>query len=202
MEKVMFIRRVSVAAIIASAAIGFAGAAQAASCYDPAQALTPAQISAFTGNPGDLLAKSPEGGGAMVSQIRDLAATDSAALGAIVGLIKDANDDQKRAIGSGLAQAARICVPKDQAYASQIQQAIADNKDPVVVLAYASTAGNEPIGAGPGAGSPGASGGATAGLGVPTGLGGSVEGIGGNGVNTGQFSYTGSVNAAGSVSPF
>lgn len=199
----MFIRRVSFAAIIASAALGLAGAAQAASCYDSAQALAPAQISAFTGNPGDLLAKSPEGGGGMVSQIRDLAATDSATLDGIVGLVSGANDDQKRAIGAGLAQAARICVPKDPAYADQIQKAIADNKDPVLVLAYASAAGNNPIGAGPGAaGSPGASGGATAGLGTPTGQGGSVEGIGGNGVNTGQFSYTGSVNSAGSVSPF
>jgi hypothetical protein len=197
----MLICRASVAAIIALTITGFAGAAHATACYDGNQALTPAAISAFTSNPGDVLGKSPEGGGALVAEIRDLAASDSATLPVIMDLLKNANDDQKRAIGSGLAQAARVCVPKDPGYANQIQQAIADTKDPVLVLAYASTAGNQPIGAGPGAGSPGASGGATGGFGTPTGAGGTAEGIGGNGVNTGTFSMTAGTSAAGSVSP-
>jgi hypothetical protein len=203
MEILMLIRRVSVAAIFALTITGFAGAASAAGCYDANQSLTPAAISAFTSNPGDVLGKSPDGGGALIAQVRDLAASDSATLPAIMGLLKSANDDQKRSIGAGLAQAARICVPKDPAYANQIQVAIADSKDPVLVLAYAAGAGNQPIGAGgAGAGSPGASGGGTTGLGVPTGVGGSVEAIGGNGVNTGQFSYTGSTGSSSSVSPF
>ena len=193
-----------------SAAVAFAltvsclaGVAQAASCYDTAQALPASAVSAFTANPGDVLAKAPEGGGALVTQIRDLATSDSATLSVISGLLKDANNDQKRAIGSGLAQAAKICLPKDQAYATLIQQAIADSKDPVLQLAYAAAAGDQPIGAGAGAGagSPGASGGATTGLGVPTGAGGGIEGINGNAVNTGQFSFTGSVTGSGSVSP-
>ena len=199
----MFIRRVSVAAIFALTVTGLAGAANAAGCYDANQSLTPAAISSFTSNPGDVLSKSPAGGGALIAQIRDLAASDSATLPVIMGLLKGANDDQKRAIGSGLAQAARICVPKDPGYANQIQVAIADSKDPVLVLAYAAGAGNQPIGAGAGAGgSPGASGGGTNGLGTPTGVGGSVEAINGNGVGTGQFSYTASTGSASSVSPF
>jgi hypothetical protein len=191
------------AIIVALTISGLAGAAQAATCYDNAQALSSSAISSFTSNPGGALAGAPQGGGALVAQIRDLAASDSGTLSAITGLLKDANDDQKRAIGSGLAQAAKICLPKDQSYATQIQQSIADSKDSVLQLAYAASAGDQPIGAGAGAGggSPGASGGATTGLGVPTGAGGGIEGINGNGVNTGQFSFTGSVTGANSVSP-
>jgi len=202
MENFMLIRRVSLAAIFALGVCGFAGAANAAGCYDANQSLSPAAISSFTSNPGDALSKSPDGGGGLIAQVRDLAASDSATLPVIMGLLKSANDDQKRAIGAGLAQAARICVPKDPGYANQIQVAIADSKDPVLVLAFASAAGNQPIGAGAPGGSPGASGGGTAGLGTPTGAGGQVEGIGGNGVNTGQFGFTASTGAANSVSPF
>jgi hypothetical protein len=201
MEIFMFIRRVSMIPVIAITLVGFAGAANAAGCYDGAQALTPSAISSFMSNPGDLISKSPQGGGSLTAGVRDLAASDSATLPAITGLLKNANDDQKRAIGAGLAQAARVCVAKDPAYANQIQQAVADSKDPVFTLAYAAGAGNNPIGAGAGGGSPGASGGATTGFGTPTGTGGGAEGIGGNGVNTGQFSYYASTNSANSVSP-
>src|SRR5579872_4210554 len=143
----MSVGRITATVMVALTVFGMAGAARAASCYE-SQALPASAVSAFTANPGDALAKAPQGGGALVREIRDLAASDSATLPVIAGLLKDANDDQKRAIGSGLAQAAKICLPKDQAYATQIQQTIADSKDPVLQLAYAAAAGDQPIGAG------------------------------------------------------
>lgn len=198
--------RLLVSVAVVGLVMGWSASAFAATCYNANQQLPSSSVSAFTGNPGSVLSSAPNGGGAMISQIRDLAATDSSTLPVILGLLKDATDDQKKAIGAGLAQAARICVPKDQAYANNIQQAIADSKDSVLVLAYAASAGNEPIGAGAGAGaSPGGVGGATGTAGVATGAGGGIEGINGNGVNTGQFTYSPSVSSAAypssSVSP-
>ncbi|SFI08822.1 hypothetical protein [Bradyrhizobium sp. Gha] len=202
-------RRLSVGAAVLVAMSGLNATAFAATCYDANQQLPASQVSNFTGNPASLLSGAPNGGGALISQVRDLAATDSATLPLILGLLNGANDDQKKAIGSGLAQAARVCVPKDQAYANNIQQAIADTKDPVLVLAYATSAGNDPSGigaGGSGAGaSPGGVGGATTTAGGPAGGGGTVEGINGNGVNTGNFTYSASVASASnpntSVSP-
>lgn len=200
-------RHILLSATLIAAVTGFNAVAHAAGCYDGGQQLSPSAISNFTGNPGSALSAAPNGGGALISQIRDLAATDSSTMDPILGLLKDANEDQKKAIGAGLAQAARICVSKDQAYANKIQQDIADSKDPTLVLAYASSAGNEPIGAGPGGAgaSPGGLGGATTGAAGAGFGGGPAEGIGGNGVNTGQFTYSvqtsNANNSNSSVSP-
>ena len=177
----------SVLAFVASGIV--AGAA----CYTPQQQLPVQSIGAFSGNPSDMLRNFPEGGSHMLGQVRDLAASDPATLPLILGLIANANKDQKAAIGAGLAQAARICVRTDQAYATEIQQAIAQTKDQDVVLAYAGMAGDQPTGS-TGAGfSGGAAGGQTNPLaGTPTGTGG-PQGIGNAGVNTGQFTITSSV---------
>lgn len=200
-------RRVSLAALLVISVTACGGTANAApdktiACYDNGQKLPDDAVNAFKNSPGDILSKSP---GELVALVRDLAATDSSLLSKIMEQAVHASPEQKHSIGSGLGQAARICVGKGkdgQEYASEIQQAIADSRDPALQLAYASTAGDQPIGAGPGAGgSPGASGGGT---GVATGTGGGTggaEGIGGNGVNTGQFTMTGSVSGTGSVSP-
>jgi hypothetical protein len=195
MVRSLYVRSMGLAAIVA-AVLAWSGVAEAA-CYAGAQQLRPQQIADFNGNPGQLLSQNPEGGGEMVSKVRDLAASDPATLSGIMGLLAKSNTDQKRAIGSGLAQAARVCVSSDQDYANKIQQAIADSKDQDLVVAYAAASGNLPIGAGGGgAGSSGSSGGAT---GVGTGIGagaGIAEGIGGNGVNTPVFGITSSISSA------
>ena len=164
-----------------------------AACYTPQHQLPLQRISAFSSNPSEMLQRYPEGGPRMIAQVRDLAASDPATLPIILGLVGNANKEQKAAIGAGLAQAARICVRTDQAYATDIQQAIARTKDEEVVLAYAGIAGDQPTGA-TGAGvSGGAVGGQTNGLGgAPTGTG-APQNIGNAGVNTGQFSITSSV---------
>jgi len=201
----LYVRFLGFAAVVAIA-LGSACWTQAAkaACYVGAQQLPAQKIADFNASPGQLLTQNPVGGGGMVSEVRDLAASDPATLGGIMGLLPNANISQKRAIGAGLAQAARVCVASDQVYAGKIQQAIADTKDQDLVVAFAAASGDQPIGAtgaGAGAGSSGASGG---GIGVTTGTGvggGTVEGIGGNGVNTASFGFTGSAGSANSVSP-
>src|SRR4051794_34689183 len=87
-----------------------------AACYTPQIQLPARTVSAFVANPSQMLQLFRSGGPQMISQVRDLAASDPATLQAILGLIANANSDQKKAIGAGLAQAARICVRTEQAY--------------------------------------------------------------------------------------
>jgi hypothetical protein len=159
-------------------------------------------VQAFLAKPEVVLEKNTAGGPSLVSQVRDLAVANPATLTSIIGLLAKASKDQKNAIAAGLAQAAKIVVKNNPAYATQIQQAILDTKDQDVVLAYAGAAGDVPIGAGGGAGaggSSGASGGQTTGLGgAPTGTGG-AEAINGSSTPTGNFSYTSSVAGGGST---
>jgi hypothetical protein len=187
---------VAVAALVLSATISSPVVAQTT------QSPQTPNVQAFLANPQAVLQQNPSGGPTLVSQVRDLAVANPATLTSIIGLLAGASKDQKNAIASGLAQAAKIVVKNNPPYATQIQQAIADTKDQDVVLAYAGAAGDVPIGAagGAGAGSSGASGGQTTGLnGAPTGTGG-AEAINGSSTPTGPFSYTSSVSGGSTTS--
>ncbi len=129
-----------------------AGGNVQAACYTNGHALPAVAINAFTSNPIGVLGLNPTGGARMISQIRDLAASDPATLPLILSLAANSNNDQKSALGAALAQAARICVRMDPAYASQIQQAIAQTGDQALIVAYSAAAGDQPVGA---AGPPG-----------------------------------------------
>jgi hypothetical protein len=146
---------------------------------------------AFSTNPSQVLLQNPNGGLELASQIRDLAVADPTLLDKIMGLLETANKSQKAAIGSGLSQAAKIVVRTNQAYATQIQEAIAKTKDEDVVFAFTSDVA---IGAAAGgAASGGASGGQTNAIGA-NGGGGSLAGIGGPGTATMGFSLNSSVS--------
>jgi hypothetical protein len=163
-------------------------------------------VQTFLANPIALLNQNPKGGPTLISQIRDLAVADPSTLDRILGLLSNANKDQKTAIASGLAQAAKIVVKTNAPYATRIQLAIADTKDQDVVLAYSAAAGEAPIGAaggGGGGGGGGASGGASGGQtnslpSAPTGTG-TAQAINGSSTPTGQFSYTSSVSGNGTT---
>ena len=150
-----------------------------------------------------ILQSYPAGGPELVAQIRDLVVANKGTLDPVIQLLAGANKDQKNAIAAGLAQAAKVVVGKrDQAYATQIQQAILDTKDQDVVLAYAGAAGDQPIGAAGGGG--GASGGASGGQtnpvgGTPSGTG-TAQDIPGGSTPTGQFSFTSAVGGTGGFS--
>jgi hypothetical protein len=89
----------------------------------PAGQLTTEQ---FIANPDQVLAKFPNGGAEMISQIRELALGNQANLPYILDVLARANHEQGIAIGTGLGQAALASVKNNQAYATAIQQAIVD----------------------------------------------------------------------------
>lgn len=149
-----------VAAATLAAGVGSAGAA----CYAPAQQLPATTVSAFLGNPAQLLSDFPTGGAQMISRVRDLIASNPDALAAIMAQLANANRDQQAAVGSGLGQAARICLRTDQAFATQIQQAIASQGTDAAKNAYAAVNPDVQIGATGGAGAGGGTG-----VGGPTG---------------------------------
>jgi hypothetical protein len=159
-------------------------------------------VAALKANPEQFLTQYPNGGPEMVSRAREFALNDPTALDSIIALLAKATKDQKIAIATGLAQAARIVVRTNQPYANRIQQAIADTKDQDAVLAYAAAIGDVAIAAtgSAGAGSAGASGGQTNAIGGTGTGGGSLEGINGGNTNTGLFSFTSSTSGIGTTS--
>jgi hypothetical protein len=160
------------------------------------------QVSNLESNIDSILTSST-GSAQIIATIRDLMLSDSNALSKILSLLPAATADQKSAIASGLAQAAKLWLGTDSGVATNVQQQVAQTGDAPFILAYSNAAGNNPIGAagGGGGGSAGGPGGQTNALtGGFSGSGG-AEGIPGNGVNTGGFSMTGGVAGANTVSP-
>src|SRR5262245_38753875 len=112
----LLLRTILTGALAASAA-SWADMARSA-CLGDRQALPAQTVNAFLASPGSLMQQFPSGGGGMITQVRDLVASNPAALPAVMGLLANANPDQKSAIGSGLGQAARLCVRGDLAFAA------------------------------------------------------------------------------------
>ncbi|MDC7786720.1 hypothetical protein PQJ75_08295 [Rhodoplanes sp. TEM] len=146
----MLIHR-AIRALAGLALLVSAGAAEAA-CYDPRQALPAETVSGFVADPAGLLSRHPDGGAQLISQVRDLVASDPATLQPVVGLLGSANGNQQSAIGSGLGQAYRICLRPDQAFATQIQLAVAGSASNPAKDAYALINPDTAIGAAGGAG--------------------------------------------------
>jgi hypothetical protein len=199
-----FRSRLAAAVIVGVGAVAFANAAQAESCCGGGQPPLSAQaVTDFEhADKKTYLQDHPNlTGGALTAEVRDLLLSDSGTLDSVMELEQNADGGLKASIAAGLAQAARLWLRGDPTFAQLIQQRVADTKDNSFIVAYSNAAGNQPIGAvGAGAGSAGGPGGQTNGLGGgPFGTGG-VEGIGGNGVNTGSFSMTGGTTGSGSVS--
>ncbi len=188
------ISRIAAGVVLLLAASGNVQAA----CYTNSHALPAVAINSFTSNPIGVLGLNPTGGGRLIAQIRDLAASDPATLPLILSLVTNSNNDQKSAIGAGLAQAARLCVRADPAYAAQIQQAIAQTGDQALIVAYSAAAGDQPIAAVAPAGvalSGGATGQTTP-FGAPAGGFGASPITGGGTSNPFLFSFTGNTTGA------
>jgi hypothetical protein len=154
----------------------FAGPAGAQTRQDQA-------IAQFLANPSQVLQQYPNGGPRLISLIRDVAVAHPDALQTIVGLLNGANADQQSAIGSALGQAANIVVKTNQAYANQIQQAVAKSGSDDANTSFAAVTGNVNIGSVGGGG--GGGGGGSLGFGLPTG-----------GSNTGAGTVFGTSNFA------
>ena len=138
------------------------------------QALPPAAVAAFLADPGGLLTApaNVNGGPGLSAQVRNLLTSDQATLTALIGLLKTANEDQRKAIAIGLAEAARAYARTNPGEATQIQQAVAKTGMGDVVLAYANAGGDTATASVGG-------GGGGSGSGGPTGSAGSSGGGGG-----------------------
>ena len=156
--------RASTLAAVAFVSLAVAGFGPArAACYDPQQQLPAQTLADFKADPAQLLQQFPNAGPGLISRIRDLVASDQATLPLIIQLLSTANltltPDQVNALGIGLGQAALVCLRVDQAFATEIQNAVAAaNNDPFAV-AFAGVLGDRPIAA-LGGGAGGVSGGA------------------------------------------
>jgi hypothetical protein len=96
---------------------------------------------AFLGQPDSLLQRYPAGNNGMSSEVRNIVMTDGNTLDAVVGLIAQANLQQRYAIMAGLGQATIGCQVKDALLALRIQQAVARLGDRDLETAYLSTLG-------------------------------------------------------------
>jgi len=196
------------------ALIVLASAANAA-VYSPQQQLPAATIQSFKGNPGQLLSEFPSGGPGLISRVRDLSASDPSTLTPIINLLKEQDQKLKdarakfekatgteardlsqqianlqaqiRAIASGLAQTARLATRTDQAYANEIQAAVAASGSEFAIAAYQASTGDSAIAAGAGGGGGAGAGGGGTGGGGPTGNTGIVFG----GANSGATTFGG-----------
>ncbi len=136
--------------------------------------MPPAAIAAFLANPGQLLNQFPNGGPGLAKQVSDLMGSDKSTLATLIAFAKTANEDQRKAIAQGLAQAAKAYAAGDPAFANQIQQSVANSGLPEFAKAYADAAGDTGTAATGGGGAGGGGGPNVAG--APTG-----------GANTGTF---------------
>jgi hypothetical protein len=198
------------------AVAGFLGFHPGLSAAQTTAPLTPQQVAQFVANPSAALAANPNGGGRLVSYIRDLLLScsamspscDQTALQAITALLATANADQQSAIGSGLGQAAQALASTNPALANQIQTALANSGSQLALASYQATTGNVQTGANGGGGGGGGGGGPTSG-GAPSGGGsgsGNGNSQGGGTAGQGGNSQGGNVNGnqgnvASNVSP-
>lgn len=143
--------------------------------------LPPSAISTFQANPGQLLSQFANGSPEMAKQVRDLVSSDKTTLGAILALAKSANEDQRKAVAQGLADAAKAYAKNDPAFVNQIQLAVANAGPPEFAKAYAEAAGDTATASTGGGGGAGGGGGPNV-AGAPTG------GSNGGGISSGTSS--------------
>lgn len=196
----MSVIKIALRMAAAAALAATISSAASAAVYPPQRQLPATVISEFKATPGTLLTQYPAGA-QLISRVRDLGASDPTTLPALIALLKDpaTTKDQIRAITAGLAQLARMAAASDQAFATEIQAAIANTGNADVIAAYQAATGDVAIAA-----AGGGAGGGGSGAGGPTGAGGFANGGQGGTTSTfGGLHYANQVNggaASGGVS--
>lgn len=112
-------------------------------------------------SPGDLLSRFPSGGGGMVSEVRNMVATNPGSVDGIGAILGGASAEQRQAIGAGLGQAAGLCTRQEPASARRIQEAVLGMNNSDVSTAFQTVTGDRQTAAtgGGGGGGGGAGGG-------------------------------------------
>lgn len=104
-------------------------------------------VNAFLADPRQLLQQYPNGGLLLIKAVQQLALEDPSTFKLLLGLLQNANELQRGAIGEGLAQAAKIEVLADQTLAADWQEQIAAIADPAFKTAATDAFGDVTIGA-------------------------------------------------------
>ena len=104
--------------------------------------MSSSEMGTFMNNPGQDMNRFPNGGQDLTKRVADLVKTDKAALAKLIEFAKTANEDQRKAIARGLADAAKAYAAGDPAFANQIQQSVANSGLPEFAKAYAEAAGD------------------------------------------------------------
>lgn len=157
------LRRELLGAAVLAAALtqGFVTSAEAA-CATPVP-VSASDLDGFKASPTRVLADNTSGAG-IVSSVRGLAASDASTIAGIIALAQApaTNKEQISSIGTGLAQAAQLCIRTEAETAQAIQRAVIESNNPALIAAFRATTGDLPTlatGAGGGAGAGGGSGG-------------------------------------------
>jgi hypothetical protein len=150
------------ALVLAALVIFAAGGSARAACYGSQQVLPASTIAQFVSKPTQLLSSYPNGGAQMITAVRDLVASDPAALPLVLDVTSNGNADQVKAIGTGLGQAALVCVRIDQTFANELQQMVVASNNQPLALAFTDVLGDQQLAAAdPGGGGGGGGGGPT-----------------------------------------
>ncbi|MET3339147.1 MULTISPECIES: hypothetical protein [Bradyrhizobium] len=188
----MSVIKIALRMAAAAALAATISSAASAAVYPPQRQLPATVISDFKASPNSLLQQYPTGGPQLISRVRDLGASDPTTLPGLIALLKDpaTTKDQMRAIVGGLAQIARMAAQSDQAFANEIQAAIANTGNADVIAAYQAATGDVAIAA-----TGGGAGGGGSGAGGPTGNSGFANGGPGGTLGTfGGLHYATQVN--------
>lgn len=168
-----------------------------AACYPLDQQLPAKAVSDFLANPEQVLQSAD-----LPSAVRDLVASNPAALAPAIALLAKATPGQQSDIGNGLAQAANLCLKGDASFAADIQSQLAASNSDGAKTKFAAITGNFPIEAtgGVGGGSGGGSGGQTNPLGGNSSSAGNFQTFGPNAFSNPATNYfTSSITGASSI---
>lgn len=113
-----------------------------AGCVAPAVALPGSALDAVRDNPSSLLPVFERGTAALTTEVRNLVTSDPAIITTILSAASKANDEQKRAIGAGLGQAALICAHSDPETVRLIQEALLKAADQEMTVAFQALTGD------------------------------------------------------------
>jgi len=137
------------------------------------------------GAPAQLLQQNPNGGQLLINALQEFLLRNPSALNTVLGAVGGANDQQKTAIATAAAQAAKQLVTSEPATAADMQEKILAVSDPTFNTAAVNAFGDVKLGDIGGAPAAGPLGGLAGG---PGGIG-ALQDIRSTPINTGPFTF-------------
>lgn len=115
---------------------------QAAECRSAFGRASAADMDSFIAQPTSLMTASPEGGGLMVKQVRELLLANTDLTQSVLALAANANAEQRSSIGAALGQVTQACSKTSPDVAQQIQAAVLTVSNPEIMTAFRQATGD------------------------------------------------------------